>query len=67
MVYDIYAFIIIITKNGNDDFVQSPTLKLSIYVSFQFVGGRVIWIRFYRWIKLGFLDVWQHGERKFCY
>ena len=42
MVYDIYAFIIIITKNGNDDFVQSPTLKLSVYVSFQFVGGRVI-------------------------
>lgn len=42
MVCDIYAFIIIITKDGNNDFVQSPTLKLSIYVSFQFVGGRVI-------------------------
>ena len=57
MVCDIYAFIIIITKDSNNDFVQSPTLKLSIYVSFQFVGGRVIWIRFYRCIKLGFLDV----------
>lgn len=57
MVSDTYAFIIIITKNGSNDFVQSPTLKLSIYVCFQFVGGRVIWIRFYRCIELGFLDV----------
>lgn len=49
MAYDTYAFIIIVTKDGNNDFVQSPTLKLSIYVSFQFVGEG--------WCELGFIDV----------
>ena len=40
MVCDIYAFIIIITKDGNNDFVQSPTLKLSILCLFPVCGGK---------------------------